>query len=251
MKILIVANWKMNPVTVEQAKTLFGFVKKGIKNTKNAEVVICPPFIYLGILSGLSMGGQDSFWEEKGPFTGAISPEMLKNLGCEYVIIGHSERRENFLETDEMTNKKIKRALAAKLNPILCAGETAEERKNGQTESVLKREIMGGLKDISKEDVSRITIAYEPIWAISKGDPYQTKEIPTPDNIKKISFYIRGLLSEIYGQETVQNIRIIYGGSANSENARGFIKEAGMQGLLVGGASLVAEEFIKLVKNVA
>ncbi len=250
MKPLIIANWKCNPTTQKDAKNLFELVKKGIKNIKKAEVVICPPFIYLPLLGNLSLGGQDCFWEEKGPYTGEVSPEMLKNLGCEYVIIGHSERRKNFSETDEMVNKKLKKSLSAELSPIFCIGETSEERKNKKTESVLKREITEGLRGIAQEEVLKITIAYEPVWAISKGDPYQTKEIPTPENIKKISFYIKSLLSEIYNKKTAENIRIIYGGSANSENARGFIKEAGMQGLLVGGASLIAEEFVKLVKSV-
>jgi triosephosphate isomerase len=244
MKTLIVANWKCNPTTLKGAKLLFNSVQKGIKNIKNAEIVICPPFIYLPILSSVishqssvKLGAQDCFWEEKGAFTGEVSPKMLKDLGCQYVIIGHSERRRYFKETDEMINKKIKAALEVKLKPILCIGETEAERKKGETFKVLKKQVSTAFKNISSiiNHQSSVIIAYEPIWAIGTGNPC------LPPEAKKVLLFLR---------KSLRKTSILYGGSVNSENARDYLKKAGFQGLLVGGASLNAQEFIKIVKNV-
>jgi triosephosphate isomerase len=237
-KSLIIANWKCNPLTAKDAETLFDSVKKGIKNTKNVEVIICPPFVYLGSLSGLTMGAQDCFWEEKGPFTGEVSATMLKELGCKYIIVGHSERRKYFNETDETVNKKVKAVLNEKLTPILCVGETEEERKRGEAEKRVKSQITAALKDCSGDFV----LAYEPVWAIGTGNSCGIEDA------RQMSLFIRKVFSET-GISSA--IKILYGGSVNSANAAGYIKEAGFQGLLVGGASLVAEEFIRLVKNTA
>lgn len=234
VKPLIVANWKMNPPSQAEAKNLFDSVKRGIKNIKKAEVVICPPFIFLPILK--TEGAQDMFWEQKGAYTGEISPSMLKDFECKYVIIGHSERRKYFGETDEMINKKLKAALREKINPILCIGETKEEREQGMTESVLKRQLACGLEDISKTRFPQIVFAYEPIWAIGTGKACDVEEA------QKMGLLIRKIISK--------NARVLYGGSVNSKNAGGYIKEAGLQGLLVGGASLDAKEFIKIIKSV-
>ena len=247
MKPLIVANWKMSLGTLEEAKRLFNSVKRGIKNIKNVEVVICPPFLYLSNLKSeilnLKLGAQDCFWKEKGPFTGQISPLMLKDLACQYVIIGHSERR-NLGETDEMINKKVKAAIFEKLKPILCIGETGEERKRGKTFTVLKRQLKEDLKSISnfkfqisnfKFQISNLIIAYEPVWAIGTGRACGIPEA------KEAYLFIKKL---------VKNIPILYGGSVDSENAASYIKEASFEGLLVGGSSLIAEEFIKIVKSV-
>lgn len=240
MKKLIVANWKCNPVTLKEVKQLFNSIKRGIKNLKYVEVVICPPFVYLPFISSFKLGAQDCFWEEKGPFTSQISPLMLKNLGCEYVIVGHSERRA-FGETDEIINKKIKAAIKAKLKPILCIGETLEERRKGKTFQILKEQLKKGLKDISflKVHRSSFIVAYEPVWAIGTGKPCQPKET------KKVLQFLKEFIQSLnyFGIQPL----FLYGGSVNSENARDYI-EVGFDGLLVGGASLNPKEFVKIVK---
>jgi triosephosphate isomerase (TIM) len=254
MKPLIVANWKCNPTSLRKAKELFEQVVEGVKKEKNVQVVICPPFIYIPTFKqvagkAVKIGCQDCHWEYHGAFTGEISASMAKDAGCEYIIIGHSERRRYFGETDDVVNKKLKAALEAGILPIFCIGETNEERRAGKTEAVLEGEINGGLEGINADDFSKITIAYEPIWAISDGDPYATKEMPTPENIKKAEVLIKDLVAENYGKKIV-GAKIIYGGSVNAANSKSYLKEAGMSGLLVGGASLKAEEFVKIVKNV-
>jgi triosephosphate isomerase len=246
VRILIVANWKCNPTTLKGTKLLFDSVKNGLQNIKNVEVVICPPFVYLpSLLEFLStwikiqvgLGAQDCFWEDQGAFTGEISPKMLKDLGVKYVIIGHSERRKYLNETDEMISKKIKAALKAKLKPILCIGETEKERKLGKTLQVLKKQLKMGLKNISNIELrtSNFILAYEPVWAIGTGKACQ------PEDAKKIYLFLRKILKKT---------PILYGGSVNSQNARDYIKIGKFQGLLVGGASLDAQEFVKIVKTI-
>jgi len=273
MKLLIVANWKCNPLSRTEAKRLFDGIKRGVENIKDAclvrsqrlsngvEVVICPPFTFMlsniqHLISNIKIGSQDCFWEEKGAYTGEISAPMLKNLGVEYVIIGHSERRKYFGETDEMLNKKLKAAIKAGLKPILCVGETEEERKKGITNKVIKNQLIKDLKDIrypispEAEQVRYgagniqypISIAYEPVWAIGTGNPC------LPEDVRETGLFIQKILTKIYNKKTAQRIRIIYGGSANSKNAADYIFKAGMQGLLVGGVSLDAKEFVKIVK---
>lgn len=232
MKNLIVANWKMNPANLEEAEELFGGIKNGAKET-SAEVVICPPFVFLPLLKGLTLGAQNIYFEEKGAFTGEISVSMLKDLGIKYVIIGHSERRKYFGETDETVNKKIKKALEAGLKIIFCVGETAQEREAEKTQEVLKRQVQEGLKDII--DIENIDVAYEPVWAIGTGNNCSVEQ--TKESIDFIRKFVK------------QDTRILYGGSVKSENSGAYVKEAGANGLLVGGASLVAKEFIKIVKS--
>ena len=227
MKPLIIANWKMNPQSLAKARYLLSAIKKEIRDIKSAEIVICPPFVYLSNLEiskyqNIALGSQNCFWEQKGAFTGEISAAMLKNLGCQYVIVGHSERRRLFHETNETINKKIKAALKAKLKPILCVGEISQ--------------INRCIKGISKKDIKKIIFAYEPIFAIGTGKPCDIKKA------KKINFLVRKILNK--------DIKILYGGSVNSKNAGQYIKEAGFDGLLVGGASLKPIEFIKIVKGV-
>jgi triosephosphate isomerase len=246
MHNLIVANWKMNPASLEEAKNIFEGIKNEIEGT-NSEVVICPPFIYLAELKGLTLGAQNIFFKESGAFTGGISGIMLKDLGVEYVIIGHSESRRYLKETDDIVNIKIKEALEAGLKIIFCIGETAEEKNNGKTEEILERQIKKGLEGI--KNLENINIAYEPVWAISDGDPYKTKELPTPEIVGKMHSYIRSLLTNIYNQALSENVRIIYGGSANAKNAKDYLDNAKVQGFLVGGASLDAKEFVKIVKS--
>lgn len=243
MKPLIVANWKMNPQSLSEAISLFNSIREGIKKhsniLKNVGIIVCPPFVYLSqlakIKSKIKLGAQDLFWEEKGTFTGEISPQMLKDLKCEYVIVGHSERRK-LGETDEMIHKKLKAAIQAKLKPILCIGETEEERKIGRTFMILKNQLKEDFKNISniKHRTSNIIIAYEPVWAIGSGNPCQ------PYDAKKVLLFLR---------KFIKKNKILYGGSVNSQNALDYIKKANFDGLLVGGASLKVKEFLAILKN--
>lgn len=252
MKNLIVANWKMNPASQKEAKVIFEGItlrlrsgqKKGAKLAK-AEVVICPPFVYLALRSfsegGLTLCAQNVFWEEKGAFTGEISSLMLKNLGAEYVIIGHSERRKYFGETNETINKKIKKALETGLKVIFCIGETAEERNASKTTEVLEKQLKEGLLGV--KNIENINIAYEPVWAIGTGNNCSI------DETMSSTLFIRKIVSQIYNRKIADNTRILYGGSVKADNSGSYIKDAGTNGLLVGGASLNAEEFIKIIKS--
>ena len=222
-KPLIVANWKCNPDNLVKAKKLFNVVKKGIGAVKRVEVVVCPPFVYLSKLSGLTLGAQNCFWEDEGAFTGEISPFMLKDIGCKYVIIGHSERRRYFKETCAMVNKKLKAALTNNLKPILCVDSINQVKR--------------GLKGISKKEIKKIVIAYEPIFAIGTGKACSISKA------KKMNFSIRKILGE--------TVTILYGGSVNPKNAKDFIEKAQFQGLLIGGASLNPKEFVKIIKKVS
>lgn len=232
MKPLIAANWKLNPITKEEAKNIFTAIKVGKKGAKS-EVIVCPPFVYLPLLKGSALGAQNVFYEDRGAFTGEISAGMLIDLKVKYVIIGHSERRKYFGETDETINKKIKKALAAGLKVIFCIGETAEERDEGKKKEVLERQVKNGLAGV--EDIKDINIAYEPIWAIGTGNNCSVEE--TKDSVNFIRKFVKS------------KTRILYGGSVKSENSGAYIKDAGANGLLVGGASLNPEEFIKIVKS--
>lgn len=236
MQKIIVANWKLNPATKKEAEEIFNSVKEGAKKVKS-EVVICPPSVYLPILKGVPLGAQNVFYEERGAFTGEISAVMLKDLGTEYVIIGHSERRKHFGETDEIINKKIKKSLEAKLKVIFCIGETQEEHDAIKKNEVLERQIKDGLRDAPEYLVlSNLIVAYEPVWAIGTGNNCSVDE--TKESIK----FIKTLVPN--------GVRVLYGGSVKSENSGDYIKKAGADGLLVGGASLNAEEFVKIVKSV-
>jgi len=229
MKPIIIANWKMNPTTLAETKKLFESVKKGVKNIKNTEVIICPPFIWLPFLLNpktyplnLKLGAQDCFWEAKGAFTGEISSKMLKDFGVGYVIIGHSERRKYQKETDEIINKKIKSALSEKIKPILCVANISQVKKS--------------LKGFSGRESKNIIMAYEPIFAIGTGKPCSTEKA------KKMRLLIKKTLK--------QNMPILYGGSVNAQNAKDYLKDAGFQGLLVGGASLISKEFIGIIRSI-
>ena len=232
MKNLIVANWKMNPASQKEAEDIFEGIKNGVEGAE-AEVVICPPFIYLSELKGLTLGAQNIFYREGGAFTSGISGAMLKDLGVEYVIIGHSESRRYLKETDEIVNLKIKEALKYELKIIFCVGETAEERDAGKKNEVLGRQLKTGLADTDNSE--NISVAYEPIWAIGTGKNCSVEE--TKESVDFIRKFVK--------PET----RILYGGSVKSENSGAYIKEAGVNGLLVGGASLKPEEFIKIIKS--
>jgi len=219
MKTLIVANWKMNPSTKKEAKKLFDSVRKSTKGIKNIEVVICPPFVYLSLFSGLKLGAQNVFYlsadrqvKKSGAFTGEVSPLMLKDLGVEYVIIGHSESRKYLNETDEVINKKIKESLLIGLKPILCVGETDEEKNSGKKLEVLEVQITQALKGVMKSEAKNIVIAYEPVWAIGTGNNCSVDE--TMSSI----LLIRKIISKLYNREIADTTKIIYGGSVDSNN---------------------------------
>ncbi len=252
MKKIIVANWKMNPTTLREAQKMFLGLKTGIKNFK-AEVVVCPPFTYLQegakILknkSNIKLGAQNCFWEEKSAFTGEISPKMLKDLGVKYVILGHSERIMTMAETNEMTAKKVKAVLKFGLTPIVCIGETMEEREQGKTFQVIEKEFRESLQGIAKPQVCRIIIAYEPLWAISTN---QGKNCSSDDALT-VALYIKKLAGEIFGKKAIEAIKVLYGGSVNEKNAKNYLENEAVSGLLVGGVSLNIKEFLGILKDI-
>ncbi|MDR1928628.1 MAG: triose-phosphate isomerase [Endomicrobium sp.] len=245
-KPLIVGNWKMNKTITEainSAKTL----KSAIHNVKNLEVLICPAFTSLYVVanilkcSNINIGSQNSFWESEGAFTGEISPIMLKDIGCSYVLVGHSERREIFGENNKIVNQKIKTALSAGLIPILCIGETFKERECGVTFNVIRKQINECLLGLTYEQSFLIVIAYEPVWAIGTG------KTASFNQVQEIHYFIRKTYSEIY-MDAAEKIRIIYGGSVNSNNISDFMKKYDIDGALVGKASLDIESFIKIIR---
>jgi len=255
-KTLIVGNWKMNPSNATQAQTLFNSVKEGLKNIrgldKKTETVICPPFPCLSILSNIrdpkssiKLGAQNCFWEENGSFTGEISLLMLKDLECKYVIIGHSERRLFLNETDRMINKKLKKVLEKKLKPIFCIGEKKKDKEQGKAQAILKKQLENGLKKINKKEIKNIILAYEPVWAIGGGKSC------SPDEAQVMRLFLKKVISQKYSRSVANEIKILYGGSVNNSNVKSFIKEAGFQGVLVGGSSLRPEEFVELIKEVS
>lgn len=257
---LIIANWKMNPQTLAEAEELFASIKKDIKDIKNTEVVICPPFVYLEKLAasaliregvGFALGGQNCFWEKSGVYTGEISPLMLKNLGAKYVLVGHSERRRHLGETDEIIAQKVKAVLENGLRPVLCVGETAEQRKNGLTEEIIKKQLEKNFKDIQDLKFTihnSLLVVYEPVWAISDGKIGSGNPCLPTDAAEAISF-IREVLGEKYERKTATQIKIIYGGSVSGDNVVDYLQQPGIDGVLPGAASLNAAEFVKLVKN--
>ena len=242
---VIAGNWKMNMLpneTIDFIQELTPLVK----DTKN-EVILCVPYIdlFYALLhvqdTNIKIGAQNMHWEEKGAYTGEISGKMLKSIGVEYVIIGHSERRQYFAETDETVNKKIKSALANGLKPIVCVGETLEQREAGQTEQIVTSQTEKAFKDIPASSLEQIIIAYEPIWAIGTG------KTATKEDANTTIMQIRKKLAEIYGQNEADGVIIQYGGSVKSSNAKELFEMSDIDGGLVGGASLKADEFSKIV----
>lgn len=221
-------------------------LKEGLAAVREREIVICPPFTSLSVVkeviknSNLKLGAQNMHYELKGAYTGEISPEFLKEIGCQYVIIGHSERRKYFREDDELINKKLKTALKIDLLPIFCVGEELKEREENKTFAVIENQVRRGLEGIEKVD--QITIAYEPVWAIGTG------KNATPEEASEVHNFIRELIGKIYQPEVAQGIRIIYGGSVTPENIDSLMAKKEINGVLVGGASLKADSFIRIVK---
>ncbi|AID44135.1 Triosephosphate isomerase [Candidatus Arthromitus sp. SFB-mouse-NL] len=244
-KNIIMGNWKMH-FTIEETEEFLNSLLPKVKNAKT-EVVVCPPFTSLALSSNIlkgsnvKLGAQNVHFEEKGAFTGEISPNMLKNLGVSYIIIGHSERRMYFGETDETVNKKIHMCLKHKFNPVLCVGESLEEKESNNMEKVLTRQIEKAFFNISEEDAKKVVIAYEPIWAIGTG---KTATSSDADNI--ISF-IRKVISGIYNKEVSENIVMLYGGSVKPNTIKEQMSMENIDGALVGGASIVVEDFERIV----
>ncbi len=234
---------------LKEGEQLVVALKRELYQIENVDIVVCPPYTLLAYLadalaaSNITLGGQDLFWEEEGAFTGEISGKMLKDTGAEYVIIGHSERRQFFGETNETVNKKIKAALKAGLLPIVCVGESLAEREKGKTFDVLTDQVKNGLINITSEEMEKITIAYEPVWAIGTG------KTASPDQAQEAHKFIRGLLEKIFDKETALETRIQYGGSVKPENTLELINQPDIDGALVGGASLKGDSFSAIVKK--
>lgn len=246
-KIFVIANWKMNPKTFKEASELFESVKKAVKKSGDIKVIICPPALWLkefnpGANMNLSLGAQNCHWEVSGAYTGELSSQMLADAGAEYVIVGHSERRNYMGESDEVVNLKIKAALRAKLRPILCVGERAGEEMNLVVESQLTKDLAG----LSVGQMKEIIVAYEPVWAISTEGGRSC----SPDDALSAALFIRKTLTKLYSRFLADKTPIIYGGSVHDGNEDGYIRQARMNGVLVGGASLEAEEFVRIVQNI-
>ena len=245
-KPVIAGNWKM-PLTLADARALVQQLK-GSCETDAVDVVVCPPFTALSsvgeLLKGsrISLGAQDVFWEPQGAFTGEVSPVMLRDVGCRYVIIGHSERRTHFGETDQSVQRKLLAALSQQLTPIVCVGETLAEREANQTFAVLTRQLERALEGVTAADTGRILLAYEPIWAIGTG------RNATPQQAQEAHAAIRQWLAKRDGHPVSESIRIQYGGSVAAANAASLLQEPDVDGALVGGSSLKADAFTAIVK---
>jgi triosephosphate isomerase len=247
-KPFIAGNWKMHK-TINQAIELTVGIKRELSNFQKADIAVFPPFTALDNVSDtlretdIKLGAQNMFWEETGAFTGEVSCAMLKDCGCEYVIIGHSERRKYFFETDTTVNKRIKAALLGGITPIFCLGETLEEREADKTLSVINTQLVGGLEGISQAQIANIVIAYEPVWAIGTG------KTATPQQAQEVHAFIRDWVKNTYSLTISSGILILYGGSVKPANISELMKEEDIDGALVGGASLDVASFVEIVKN--
>ena len=249
MRIPIIGgNWKMNRGTPNESREMLKALIPLIKSIKNVEIMIAPPFTSLietqKVIKGknLKLGAQNMYYEEAGAFTGEISPKFLKDLGVDYVILGHSERRNIFDESDDLINKKLKKALKYDLNPIVCIGEHLEERETGRTKDVIENQFNLTFKDLKNEELSKVVIAYELIWAIGTG------KTATPEQAEEIHIFIRELIESNYGKSTAEVVRIQYGGSIKPTNANELFKKEDIDGGLVGGASLQSNSLYKIIK---
>lgn len=247
---VVVGNWKMHGTRAE-ARELARGIRDGLRRPRGVEVAVCPPFTAIAavaeVLEGspIAVGAQNCHWEEKGAFTGEVSAAMLAELGCRMVLIGHSERRHVFRESEEEIARKVPACLAHGLTPVLCLGETAEERRQGLTFTVVEGQLRAAWGGRSAEDVGRCLLAYEPVWAIGTGVN------ATAAQASEVHGYLRGLVSELWSKELAQSLRILYGGSAKPDNAAELTGAPDIDGLLVGGASLQAPSFVTIVKRSA
>lgn len=251
-KPFVAGNWKMNTDCrsgVDLAKAVVDG-SSGLAGS-SVDVAVIPPFVYLSSVgqaissSGVALGAQDVYFEAKGAFTGEISAAMLKDVGCTYVLCGHSERRHVLGESDDLINKKLTASLSGGLLPILCVGELLEERDASQTEQVVERQTRAGLAGLSAEKVSAVTIAYEPVWAIGTG------RTATREQAQEVHAFIRKLLAEMYDQSVADEMRILYGGSVKADNAEELMGQEDVDGCLVGGASLKADDFLQIIEAAA
>ena len=246
-KPIIAGNWKMHN-TGAQGVALVKELAALTVDAKNVDIVVCPTFTTLVTVANalkdtnIHLGAQNMHWEKKGAFTGEITAEMLNDVCCEYVLVGHSERRQYFAETDATVNKKVKAALAANLVPILCVGESLEEREAGTTETLVGQQVRLGLEGLTAEQVATVVIAYEPIWAIGTG------RTATSDQANDVCAFIRRTVAEVFGQATADKTRIQYGGSVKADNIAELMGKSDIDGALVGGAALDAVGFSKIVK---
>ncbi len=247
MTPLIAGNWKMN-TTVHQGAELVIRLRELLKGVDTVDIVLAPPFTSIHHLSHLvadspiKLAGQNFFWEKSGAYTGEVSAEMLVSAGCQYVIIGHSERRTHFKESDEEVNRKTLAALKSGLRPIICVGESLEERERGKTVKRVSSQLQNGLSGVAGSAVRDVTVAYEPVWAIGTG------RNAAPEQAEEVHNSLRDLLYEMYGPDVVKDVRIIYGGSVKPDNIDSLMAQPNIDGALVGGASLKAEDFARIVK---
>ena len=247
-KPLIAGNWKMH-TTISEAVSLANRIKRDLADFNKADVLLCPPFTALSSVSdvivdtNIKLGAQNIAWEREGAYTGEISSIMLKDCGCKFAIIGHSERRKYFGESDETVNRRIKAALAGGIVPIVCVGETLEEREKNLAVKIIARQLEGALANLGEDDVKRIVIAYEPVWAIGTG------KTATPVQAEEIHRFIRNWINDKISSECASSLRILYGGSVKPANIRELMNEEDIDGGLVGGASLKAESFVEIVRN--
>lgn len=246
---VVAGNWKMN-MNLSGTIELISAIKNELsKSDSKTEVIVCPPFTSLETAvtvvkgSSIKVGAQNMHYESDGAFTGEISADMLKSVGCEYVILGHSERRTLFGESDEMINKKVKKALSSGLKPIFCVGETLEERESNLTEKVVDNQVKNGLSGISEAELSELIIAYEPVWAIGTG------KTASPEQAQEVHKFIRNLISKLYSNNLADNLVIQYGGSVKPDNAEELFSQPDIDGGLIGGASLKADSFISIVNS--
>jgi triosephosphate isomerase (TIM) len=246
---IIAGNWKMFK-TVEESKDLINGIKAKLTfPMASTKAIICPPFTSLSLAqsmlggSTIELGAQNMYPEDEGAFTGEISPKMLRSVGCKYVILGHSERRQYFAETNEFINKKARKAIASGLVPIICVGETLEQREKNITDQIVTTQVKGVLKEISSSDVENLIIAYEPVWAIGTG------KTATPAQAQEVHLLIRKIIGQMYSWATAEKVVIQYGGSVKPENSRELLSQADIDGALVGGACLKADSFVTIVEN--
>lgn len=243
---LIAGNWKMYK-TVSEGKALVEALLAGLGSVADREVLVCPPYTALYPLgeqlagTSIALGGQDVYYEEQGAYTGAVSPVMLRDVGCRYVIVGHSERRQYFGDTDASVNRKLRIALAHGLRPIMCVGESKPQRDAGEAETIVTAQVRGGLADVTAEQMAEVVIAYEPIWAIGTGDT------ATSADAQAMHLAIRNTLAELYGDTVAQTVRIQYGGSVKPDNVDELMAQPDIDGALVGGASLKADSFLRII----
>lgn len=246
---IIAGNWKMN-MTASQARDMIAKLIPLVASVEGREIVIAPPFTSIPAVSAVVAGtsiavsGQNMHWEDKGAFTGEISAEMLLDLGCRYVIIGHSERRQYFGETDESVNKKVRQAIRKGLRPIICVGETLSEREAGRVNEVIKKQVSAALASVSGAEMDMVVIAYEPVWAIGTG------KTASPEQANEVHSLIRGIVRESYGANVADGLRIQYGGSVTPDNISSLMARPDIDGALVGGASLKPESFAAIVRFV-